>query len=305
MSGDQVENLLPLIVKLGFAFQLARYSTIAVHVIQVYDWLLCLSDEYLASHKARWTSVKVAYLFCRYYPLFIVPINIWGWVGNHPLSVCIKVWRQPIILLSVCPMLAQGVFLIRTYAFAGRNKFILAFLFACWTALLVTVLRIPFANYIFFDEWHILFGDGGCFWTHEAFNAHALFYLFTFLFDSLMTAIVLVQCIRFRGMRGQVGKVFVQQGLIAYLVLSAMNLTTAIGFFGPDRRFDSLAVVQTVTSNVIACRLILMLKRQADPTQQRAYSESIRYPVIQEEVTQSTLIDDASSHHNQPIEHWD
>jgi len=200
MSGDYLQKIMPFIVQGSFAVLLARYMIIVAYTIQVYDWLLCLSDEYLSIHKARWTSVKVAYLFCRYYPLCVFPMHIWAWVSNHPLSVCTKVWKPLLVLMAMCPMSAQAVFIMRTYAFAGRNKLILAFLVACWIALFVAILWIPLAKFSLIDEFHILFGDAPCFaskdsrngdknpWAHGSLNENAIFFSlyisFRFLDDS-------------------------------------------------------------------------------------------------------------------------
>jgi hypothetical protein len=32
--------------------------------------------------------VKIAYLFCRYYPLAVSPFHIWGLIGDHDVRVC-------------------------------------------------------------------------------------------------------------------------------------------------------------------------------------------------------------------------
>jgi len=220
-----------------------------------------------------------------------------------------------ILLMSVCPMSAQAVFIMRTYAFAGRNKLILAFLVACWIALFVAILWIPLAKFSLIDEFHILFGDAPCFaskdsrngdknpWAHGSLNENAIFFfLCTFLFDSLMTVIVFIQCIRFRGMWGQVGKAFVAQGLIAYLMLSALVLTTTMAFFGSSRGLDSVVFVQTLVSDVIACRLILML-RQVDPTH-RARTETLRDAVDRLDAT-GNIISDYATTNPKPIELWD
>jgi hypothetical protein len=48
------------------------------------------SSSLLQIHQARWTSAKVAYLCCRYYPLLVYPLYMWAWLGNHPAKLCIE-----------------------------------------------------------------------------------------------------------------------------------------------------------------------------------------------------------------------
>jgi len=320
MSDDYIQSLMPLILKAGFGLQAGRCMTVATYTLQVYEWLICFSDEYLYVHKARWSSVKIAYLFCRYYPLFVFPFHVWAFVGNHPLSVCEKVLHPALLLLTFFPMSAQAVFIIRTYAFSGRNKLILTFLVTCWIGLFVAIIYVHTTKFTLFDEWHIYFGEMGCFgvadttgasevsWAHSSLIGNAVFQLCTFALDTFMTVIVLIRCIRLRSMNGPLGKVFVSQGLLAYVTLSVVNLALAFVFFGTDRRWDNMATLNVVFSDVIACRLILMLRRRADPTptmQDRQYSEIVRDAVGRMRGADHVFLSGGSSERNQKIENWD
>ena len=50
--------------------------------------LLRLSRPVSQIYPAPWNAVKIAYLFCRYFPLVVSPFLFWGFVGNHTESVC-------------------------------------------------------------------------------------------------------------------------------------------------------------------------------------------------------------------------
>jgi len=255
------------------AAQLLKYVTVAAYAIPVYEWFVCLSDEYTYVHKARWTSVKFAYFLCRYFPIFVWPVYIWAWVGNNPVAVCAKV-VQPLYILVIFPaMLAQVVFIIRTYAFTGRNKFVLAFLFAIWGALLGAQLWKQLSRSIAVPEWQKLLGDFPCSARDQrgavtGINAyiHPVMRLCTFLFDTLMMAMVVIRCFRFRSVWGPLGKAFVNQGLMAYVMLSALNLAATFVLFNPERKLHGICFLAPNLSCVIAARLILMLRRRADPT---------------------------------------
>jgi len=312
---------LPIQIIMGaFSLHFDQYMTVAAYTLQVYEWLACLDDEFLYIHKARMTSVKVAYLFCRYYPLLFYPVYTWAWAGNHSIPVCTKVVKPLYILHIFFLMSAQVVFVIRTYAFAGRNKFILAFLVACWMAILGSLLWAMSTQWFFVPDWHLLFGDSGCFaindpslgksrisFEHHSFDSNAAVALATLLFDSLMTAIVVIHFIRFRTTwgRGSLAKAFFVQGLIAYVMLLGLNLLQVASFFSPGNLFDGLAILYNPTSDIIACRLILALRRRADPTattQIRNMSHLVRGEMCRLEAVGGVLADDGE---NRAIEGWD
>jgi len=218
-------------------------------------------------------------------------------------------------------MCAQAIFIIRTYAFTGRNKFILVFLVAAWVALLGSYLWIMSTRWFFPVELGSLFGDSPCFATDDPPSRHseadfqhfsprsnAILRLATFLLDSFMTAIVFIHTIRIQALRSQLAQAFIGQGLMAYVFLSGLNLVVAIIFFMPDRRFDGLGIFLGPTSAIMACRLILMLPRRTDPTsttQLRAQSQLIQDGLeFTFAVPESISIDDDELDLHHPIERW-
>jgi len=318
MSIDQPE-MVQLIVNAAVMVQFTRYCIVSAYALQLYEWSICFSDEYLYVHKARWTSVKFAYLLSRYFPLFFQALCLWAWVGNHPLSVCHKVVRPVQMMLPVFVMIAQIIFIIRTYAFTGRNKFLLAFLVACLIAFIGS-------NFWMMSQWtlvvqlQMMFGDSACFaldpsaspkpgadyQDHHSFNAARILLICQVLFDSLMTVIIVVHCIRFRAIIwGPLGKVFVVQTVMAYVMISALSLAAAILLFEPDRQYDGLASLRDPLSCILGCRLILMLRRRVDPTattQVRNRSLLVRDDIGRMEAAEVVVIDDVKNH---PIESWD
>jgi len=305
----------------AWSVQNARSITVAAYALQVYEWLICLSDEYLYVHKGRWTTVKLAYLFCRYYPLFVFPLYIWAFVGDHTISTCNKVTRPLYGFMSLFMMSAHVVFVIRTYAFAGRNKFILAFLIACWMGLFIFVTWILSTKYKFILAWHEVAGDSACFggdisraakfvpdntnWTWTA-----LYSVSTTVFDSLMTAIIFFHCLRFRSTWGPLGRVIISQGLLAYIMLTVVNIAITVTYRTPDPKWDGIGFLSLIIPEVLACRLILMLRRGAYQTatiDDKKQSKIIRDAMVRLEAAEedtSIYDSDAASSHGQPIERW-
>jgi len=303
---------LPLIAS---SIQFTRYVCVATIALQVYEWLICLRDEYYYIHKARWTSVKVAYYMCRFYALAVVPSYAWSVIGHHSIPVCAKIERPLLLLMAVLPMMSQGVFIIRTYAFCGRNKFIGAFLFASWMVLFAVYFWILITKYTFGPGLHLLFGDTACIVEESAqaptglrYSAITVFSLATFLFDTLLTAMVFIRCVRSRTMWGPLGKTFVTQGVLAYLMLSGIDLAVAIVYLLPDQAHDGVAILRNPASCIVACRLILMFRRRADPTAStmvRNDSQFIRVEARRVAAVLAAVDSDSKSDNSEPIEHWD
>lgn len=62
-----------------------------------------IRDEYvvLQVHRAkRWSSIKAAYLLCRYYPLIVCPVIMWAYLGNYTATSCERVVRPVNALLT-------------------------------------------------------------------------------------------------------------------------------------------------------------------------------------------------------------
>lgn len=113
--------------------------------------------------------MKFAYLFCRYYPLCIIPVAMWSYFGDHAGKSCRQILgpmhglMSPLVSLFLwCILLRlfmqtsifvhkvcspsppypdysyrachhlKGVMIIRAYAFCGRKKSVLMFLGFCY-----------------------------------------------------------------------------------------------------------------------------------------------------------------------------
>lgn len=64
---------------------------------------------------APWNAVKVAYVFCRYYPMAIAPFHLWGLVGDHEQQVCESYYHA----LFACTMPTVRL-LVLLYNFSSR-----------------------------------------------------------------------------------------------------------------------------------------------------------------------------------------
>jgi len=258
---------------------IGRYSVTAVYVVQVYDWLLLLDDEWELIHQARWTSVKAAYLFCRYYPLLVFPVYMWAWLGDHTEEVCDKIIHPLYAFLVPFHLCPQAVILMRTYAFTGRSKYVLAMLLSAYLAFFSAYTWLFGSQFIVIKDLYLLFGNSACFANDkhaedgQAFSSKrgvrtGLVTLGSFLLDVLMMGVIFVHCLRIRSTQGSLGRTFLKQGLGVFVVMSALNLLVASIYLGQNRQFDGVGIpFLMVLSPILVCRLVLKLRRTVSPSE--------------------------------------
>ncbi|KAJ8515366.1 hypothetical protein ONZ45_g7200 [Pleurotus djamor] len=290
----------------SYALTIGQYSTVAVYAVQVYEWLLNLSEEVELIHQAHWSSMKIAYMICRYVPLLTCPVYLWAWLRDHPPELCAKVVHPLYGFLTCYQLSAQGVMLIRTYAFTGRKLSVLLMLLACYLAVMGTEIWLFSSRFVFPEELYVAFGTSGCFANDAGAQSGSLFdphrvaiqsgcvLLGIFLLDVIMTATIIVHCIRIRSTQGALGKAFLAQGLVAFLVMSAVNLPSAVLYLRGDRLYNGLGLPYLFLSDVMACRLILLLRRKVTPTESDLLDEQsriVREALAVDESAESLRID--------------
>ncbi|KAG8904380.1 hypothetical protein FRC00_013996, partial [Tulasnella sp. 408] len=106
----------------------AAYFTHLVQIIfcsfysvAVWDWLVSLKKEYRLIWQSKWSVIKVLYLLSRYWVLFIFPYVLWCYVEDHSLETCQKIFKSPVALAMWNQLWAEGVLLVRTFAFLGNK----------------------------------------------------------------------------------------------------------------------------------------------------------------------------------------
>ncbi|KAN0135313.1 hypothetical protein V8E53_006878 [Lactarius tabidus] len=237
----------------------------------LYDWIISLDQEVAfvitfffmrreVIHPAPWNAVKCAYLFCRYYPLAVAPFHFWGFVGDHEQRVCETYY--PAIYACTIPMVlsAQFILMLRTYAFSGKKRWVLAVLSITLLGLLGVITWVmskelshqPTVNATGSISVKAPFG----------FRLGIISIIATF-FDFLNIFIVVQRCIKERCTLGPLSQSFVKQGR-----------DTGLPHHDGIERFDDWSFLQS-------CRLIkhsvlfrvLMLRRKASPTETELHFE--------------------------------
>jgi len=240
------------------------------------EWVITIQDEHVLIHSTRWTAIKVLYLCCRYYPFFTWPFYLWTVIGNHSIEACASMVHAIYGLMIPLPILAQTVILLRTTAFARQKKLVLFIVVPAFLALAAAEMWTFTAN--IHEATHIFYpflGETQCIRVQKLRGVGGIdvalrtgyTVLAAFLFDLLCILIVGVHYWRYRPMRGQLLKTFVEQGIYGFFAMSAVNLLASAEYFKPIKHIHGMGMqFAFVLNNIIACRLILNLRRTSSPT---------------------------------------
>ncbi|GLB40560.1 hypothetical protein LshimejAT787_0804310 [Lyophyllum shimeji] len=250
--------------------QIGRYVIISLYVVQVCEWVASLDDELNLIHCAKWTAMKFAYLCCRYYPLLTWLMYIWALAWDHDIELCLRIVKPLYILMVPYQMFAQAVMVTRAWAFTGRQSVVLLILLSAYAVMVgmdVWVFATDVESVMLQPVLRNTGLNSGCVRDSNSGRPPipfklGLLFMSAFFLDFLGTIIMISHCIRLRSFQGQLGKIFLKQGLVAFLFMSALHITAATCAFTINR-FGStfIAAVPLILANVVACRLTLSLRK--------------------------------------------
>ncbi|KAH8992604.1 hypothetical protein EDB86DRAFT_1484776 [Lactarius hatsudake] len=266
-----------------------RYTLTATYVVCFYDWIISLDQEVALIYPTAWNIVKATYIFCRYYPMAIAPFHLWGLVGNHEQRLCESYYH----VLFACPMptllSAQFILMLRTYAFSGRKTRVLVVLSITYSGLVGVIIWV-LSKELTLSPLFFLTKRSGCFAISDEPNITALVtsvvqgnkipvpiayhvgmisILATF-FDCLNMLVVLWHWVRGHGAIGPLCQSFLKQGMLVYVVMIALNTLAICAFLSSylvHEGFASSSALACILPSTLACRLVLMLRQKASPTE--------------------------------------
>jgi len=224
-----------------------------------------------------WNPVKIAYLFCRYYPLTIAPLILWGLLGNHEEHVCLSYYRALYGCLMPTMLSAQFILMLRAYAFSGRKRVILVVLSTSFFSLVGYIIWVV-CRELNLTALFLVNRRSGCFATTNqptsgsprevgAYQIGVISVL-TAIFDCLNMFVVVYHCVRDRRNLGPLGQSFIRQGVIVYFIMTALNALTIGTYFTPHLVYQGQGSwFAYVLPSALSCRLVLSLRRKAAPTE--------------------------------------
>ncbi|KAI0004565.1 hypothetical protein BJV74DRAFT_383274 [Russula compacta] len=274
----QLVPTLQLIFSALHSVTVGRYCITAAYAILFYDWIISLDKEVAFIYPAPWNAVNIAYIFCRYYPLAISPFLYWGFLGDHDRSVCQLYYHALYTCVMPTTLSAQFILMLRSYAFSGRKRPILFALSISFSSIVGYVVWV-LSRQLSLTALFMIKENSGCFATSnqpasplivEAVGAYQLgiISILTCIFDCLNMFVVIRHCVRERSTLGPLGQSFLKQGVLVYVIMTILNALT-IGTFFTSHLLDQGvgSWFAYILPSALSCRLVLMLRRKASPTE--------------------------------------
>ncbi|KAI0715111.1 hypothetical protein C8Q76DRAFT_795904 [Earliella scabrosa] len=244
----------------------------AMYAIVVWDWFFGLQREWRFIWKTSWTPVKVAYLFCRYWVLAVVPYLLYCFCANHPLELCERIYKIPVALAMWNQVAAECILLIRTYAFFNRNIYILVFLVSALAGVVAYQLYVATSQMLLLPFIPLDAPEGPCLPMSKPHSAHLLgFFIAPLLYDTVVTFMTICKAITIRRRNGgpssRLIQTFLREGVFYYILISVANLVNGIFYLQPRQTISAICIpLSVMLSPVLACRLILDLRERGSET---------------------------------------
>ncbi|KAI0784734.1 hypothetical protein C8Q75DRAFT_778697 [Abortiporus biennis] len=240
----------------------------AMYAVAIWDWVVCLPREWRFIWKTPWTTVKVSYIFCRYWVIAVIPYLLWAFCTDHDLEECEKIFQIPVGLAMWNQVSAEVILLIRTYAFFGRNVYMLALLIAALSGVVAYQLYVVVSRITLFPFLGSSFGP--CLPMSKPHSgAHLLgFFIAPLMYDTIVTAATVGKAVTIRrqsgGHSGKLLQTFLREGIFYYILISMTNLVNGIFYLQPRQAISAICIpLSVMLSPVLACRLILDLRARA------------------------------------------
>ncbi|KAI9465546.1 hypothetical protein BJY52DRAFT_1209500 [Lactarius psammicola] len=270
---------------------------LAAYVVCFYDWIISLDQEVAFIYPAPWNAVKAAYLFCRYYPLVIAPFHFWGFIGDHEQSVCESYYHALYACTMPTMLSSQVILMLRTYAFTGRKRTVLAALLVSFFSLVGVVIWVM-SSQLNLTALFIIEKRSGCFATSDqpisgvvrtvgayhlgmiSVRCHlsfvitlakpSLYKLLSAIFDCLnmflVIQVLIYPCIIDTVCHCLFGSG--HAGILVYVIMTALNALTIGTYFSSNPLNQGVgAWFAYILPSALTCRLVLMLRRKASPTE--------------------------------------
>lgn len=244
----------------------------AMYAVVLWDWIISLPREWRFIWKTQWTPVKLAYLFCRYWVITVVPYLLFCFVVDHSRVTCERIYKIPVGLAMWNQVGSQSVLLIRTYAFFNRNKHVLWFLLSALSGVVTYQLYVDAAQMDLLPFFRPPFEYGPCFPMSKPHSAHLLgFFIAPLLFDTLVTLMTVWKAFYIRRKNGSPNsrliQTFLREGIFYYILISIANLINGVFYLQPRQVISAINIPLSVMMGpVLACRLILDLRERGSET---------------------------------------
>jgi len=256
---DQLESIE---LWLAVMTQLSRRTIFGSYALAVYEFLIVFDAEIVTIHKSKWSLLRALYYGCRFGPLLLYPIVIYGLVGDHDEESCKPLIPLVTFCLNLFPCLPQCIFTLRAWAFMGAKRPMLLIFLPCLFAYIGVVVW-AFWYRLRALEGLFLFGKAAC--IRELDHGSSPFLWMSYAgvaLDVVIGLAMVVHCYRSYSSQSRIGKLLVEQGLLYYPVMILMNtVSAALTTIGKFPEYEVLVFfTSAIFSNLLACRFVIQIR---------------------------------------------
>ncbi|KAJ6609373.1 hypothetical protein B0H10DRAFT_2166352 [Mycena sp. CBHHK59/15] len=229
--------------------------------VVIWDWLISLPREWRFVWKTHWTPVKMAYLFCRYWVIAVVPYLLYCFVMDHSLGTCQKIYKVPVALALWNQVGSECL-----------NIYVLWFLLSAISGVVAYQLYVDTTQMLLLPFFKPPFDRGPCFPMSKPHSAHLLVVqIAPLLFDTIVTAMTVWKAFTIRrrngGPNSRLIQTFLREGVFYYILISIANLINGIFYLQPRQVISAINIpLSVMMAPVLACRLILDLRERGSET---------------------------------------
>ncbi|KAK2459830.1 hypothetical protein APHAL10511_008151 [Amanita phalloides] len=241
----------------------AARSAVGLYALSLYEFLLLLNDECRLIYKSQWNVIKAIYMTSRFMTLVSWPIIIFILVTDVDGNKCSAWYCAQSMIYVIMQNLPYCFLLMRTWVFSGRKR------------LLAWLLSIGFLTYFAASIWsNVAFIRLGtpryrqhCSTHLAAARREVGFVVYGAIgLDIIAAAVVIYYYVRDPHIRGDLGNLcFIQAITYLFIMLIINVFTTYTNVFQPKKR-SATHTMALMVPNLLACRFILGLRREVNPT---------------------------------------
>ncbi|KAF5324710.1 hypothetical protein D9611_004127 [Ephemerocybe angulata] len=260
-----------------------KYVDVAALALLVVDYIGTFEAEVSMMWKAKWSFAKALFFLTRYLAFFDVPLAIYFHTSlGLPPRTCQVLFIVETISLLVGVAVAEAILFLRVWALSGRNRKLLIYLTAQYTAVHL-VEAVLFGHFLFGLE----FGPSplptviGCLPLppKKKIQNSMLSALFGLILANELVILFITFFIgltKFRDLRSPLIKTFYLDGFFYFLILSAISIGNMIvDLVGPPEYRFLIVVLQRVMHSVLSGRMILHLRGFANGSSPTGLSEGL------------------------------
>lgn len=217
------------------------YVRVASMAFAIYDYLITLPIEYRVYRSQRgffhMSLACILFILIRYSSILVMVTSNYGFFAtSFTVESCRQYYYVAPIFKDVQTTVSQAILGVRTFNIAGRNKHLGLFLlvYFCITVTLEWFFDLYRRTYT--SSAQVV--DGNC--VSGIPDAHPttwLFYLIAMLYDIMALIVSTIHLIRYKTYSGKFSfliRVMIYDGLIFFVVLTAVNIFNLILYQQPD-----------------------------------------------------------------------